>query len=61
MTAAYVWPPDSNVVISSAASSPRLSVSVMLPAAVMLDGLVMLRIWTPSSRNCCDGGVGAAA
>ena len=35
-TAAYVWPPDTNVVMPDAPSSSRVSVSVMLPAAVML-------------------------
>ena len=49
-TATYVWPPDSNVAMPDAPSSSRVSVSVMLPAAVMCKGSVMLRIWTPSSR-----------
>ena len=48
-TAAYVVPPDSKVVMAKEASSSRLALSPMLPAATGLAGSVMLIIWTPSS------------
>ena len=51
VTAAYVWPPDLNVVMLDAPLSSRVSVSVMLSVAMMFKGLVTFSIWTPSSKN----------
>ena len=45
-TAAYVWPPVLNMVMSRASLSSRSSLSVMLPAEAMLDGSVTSSIWT---------------
>ena len=50
-TAAYVWPPDSNVVMPNAPLSSRLLVFVMLPAGVMFGRSVIFSIWTPLSDN----------
>jgi hypothetical protein len=48
-----VLPPDVNMAMPDALFSSSSSVlvpgSLMLPAAVMSDGSVMLSIWTPSS------------
>ena len=44
-----MWPPDLNVVMSYALKSTKPILSVMLTAAMMLEGSVMSRIWTPSS------------
>ena len=46
VTAAYVWPSDSNMAMSRAPS--RLTLSAMLPAAVTLEGLVTSSNWTES-------------
>ena len=50
-TAAYVWPPDSNVVMPYALLSSRLPPSVMLSVAMIFEGSVTFNIWTPSSRS----------
>ena len=39
-----------NVVIPRAPSSNRVSLSEMLPAAVMFEGFVIFSIWTPLSK-----------